>query len=176
MDAGELQEFYCTRFATEKCYQREKPEYQKLAEEHLEALKPHLSGRILEIGCGKGHLVRTLKQAGYDAAGTEIGTRSEVAVVEPIGQYNIVLLIHVLEHLRHPRKMLRELHGLTDRTYVEIPAYDLAKMHSGYHHSAHLYDFSREHLRRLLQETGWAIEKEFYYKRHAKWFGVLGVI
>ena len=173
MDEEELKKFYCTRFATEKCYQRARPEYQKLAEEHFDALKPYLKGRILEVGCGKGYLIRLLKQAGYDAQGTEIGTRSEVGVVEPSGRYDIVLLIHVLEHLRQPRKMLRELHDITDRIYIEIPAYDMAKMHSGYHHSAHLYDFSRDHLKRLLQEEGWNISKEFYYKHHAKWYGIV---
>ena len=173
MDEEELGEFYRTRFTTERCYQREKAEYQKLAEEHFEVLKPHLTGRILEVGCGKGYLIRLLKQAGYDAQGTEIGNRSEVPIVTPSGRYDMVLLIHVLEHLRHPRRMLRELHDLTDRIYVEIPAYDLAKPHSGYHHSAHLYDFSRDHLKRLLQEEGWNISMEFCYKHHAKWYGIV---
>ena len=173
MDEEELKKFYCTRFATEKCYQRARPEYQKLAEEHFDALKPYLKGRILEVGCGKGYLIRLLKQAGYDAQGTEIGNRSEVPIVTPSGRYDMVLLIHVLEHLRHPRRMLRELHDLPDRIYVEIPAYDLAKPHSGYHHSAHLYDFSRDHLKRLLQEEGWNISMEFYYKHHAKWYGIV---
>jgi len=181
LDEKGLAQFYGSKFLKHRIYQRLDGERQRLAQEHFEALSPLISGKILEIGCGEGWLVKLLRDAGRDAEGTEVcpekRVKADVPVIEcggiPEGEWDAVLAIHLLEHLREPRRFLRDLHAVTQQIYVEIPAYDLANPHAEYHHSAHLFDFSRKHLRQLMAEEDWRITEELYYERHPKWFGVL---
>ncbi len=181
LDAKGLDRFYATEFLKHKSYHRIPGERERLAEEHFAALRRELTGeRILEIGCGQGWLVRLFREDGRDAEGTEVHPDRRVTADVPVtacdwipeGHWDAVLAIHVLEHLREPRRFLRELHGITEQIYIEIPAYDLARPHAGYHHSAHLWDFSREHLLRLLDEESWEKRLELRYGRHPKWYGV----
>lgn len=93
----------------------------------IEALCVH-PGRILDVGCGLGHFLKLARAAGWKVIGTEISAaaveRSRcIAGVEvfhgrleqagfPSGAFDAVCFWDVLEHLREPRRALREAHRL----------------------------------------------------------------
>jgi 2-polyprenyl-3-methyl-5-hydroxy-6-metoxy-1,4-benzoquinol methylase len=86
------------------------------------------SGRLLDIGCGLGHLVAEARQMGYDAVGVD---PSEQAIAEarrrsgpdsaicgtyseslfPSGHFDLITLVHVIDHVVTPIEMLRAMHG-----------------------------------------------------------------
>lgn len=100
------------------------------------------TGRILDIGCATGLLVKRLVDQGYDAIGIELNAQSarhgrETFGVDirnaPLescaldaGSFDAVFLTDVLEHTAHPRTFLREVHrilrpgGLAMITFPDI--------------------------------------------------------
>jgi 2-polyprenyl-3-methyl-5-hydroxy-6-metoxy-1,4-benzoquinol methylase len=91
---------------------------------YADALGRHLrSGRVVDVGCSTGLLVRLLRDRGYDAEGVELNAASAAWGREhygvPIhaealeggryapGSLDAVLLTDVLEHTPHPAEFLR---------------------------------------------------------------------
>jgi 2-polyprenyl-3-methyl-5-hydroxy-6-metoxy-1,4-benzoquinol methylase len=88
-------------------------------------LKP--SGRMLDVGCGNGATIRAFGQVapGWTKAGTEFDAkyRREVEAIpntEPLhvgpleavpGTFDVITMIHVLEHIIEPVAILETLHG-----------------------------------------------------------------
>jgi 2-polyprenyl-3-methyl-5-hydroxy-6-metoxy-1,4-benzoquinol methylase len=85
--------------------------------------------RIIDIGCGSGHLIAGLASLGHSVVGVEMDSRSmarqEMAALEvyrgtaeklpaevEAGGFDCVILSHVLEHCRQPVLALRNLRGL----------------------------------------------------------------
>ena len=80
------------------------------------------TGRLLDIGCGNGALLRAFSRAmpGWTLAGTELSgaTREMVESIprvealytgplqETPGQFDMISLVHVLEHISHPLELL----------------------------------------------------------------------
>jgi 2-polyprenyl-3-methyl-5-hydroxy-6-metoxy-1,4-benzoquinol methylase len=80
------------------------------------------TGRVLEIGCGLGHVLARL-QDGYEAHGIDVSAyaveqaritapraHAEVRAVEDIGAYgshafNAMIAVHVFEHLEQPQEV-----------------------------------------------------------------------
>ena len=96
----------------------------KKYQRYADRLSRHLaSGRVVDVGCSTGLLVRMLRDRGYDAEGIELNPQSaawgsehyNVPIhTEPLercdyapGSLNAVLLTDVLEHTQHPRDFLR---------------------------------------------------------------------
>jgi len=77
------------------------------------------SGRILEVGCGKGHLLNLLKSLGYDCYGIEPSPTAvqyaqdnyDLKITKGIlqnvrfrrSEFDVIILVDVLEHLKHPQ-------------------------------------------------------------------------
>ena len=97
-------------------------------------------GRVLDIGCGRGELLEVFKRRGWDVVGVEPGenaanlARSKgITVVEDVltpdllkqlGQFDVILLDHVLEHLAHPEQMVKMIHNLLVENgcfYCQVP-------------------------------------------------------
>lgn len=97
-------------------------------------------GRLLDVGCGDGALLEVAAQSGWDAEGTDVasavvryarekqGLTVHQGVVEELSlepnSYDVVVLNHVLEHVRDPRATLTYLRGLlkTDGVIrIEVP-------------------------------------------------------
>jgi SAM-dependent methyltransferase len=100
--------------------------YRNEGNQALLALLPGGAGRALDCGCGAGDNARLLKQRGWRVTGVTLSTAEQRAAAEhcervfvadleqqlpeAIGAgYDAVLLSHVLEHLRAPAQLLREV-------------------------------------------------------------------
>jgi SAM-dependent methyltransferase len=140
-------------------------------------IAPH--GRILEIGCGRGLLLKALSHLGHECHGTE---RSELAAAraqrivgiriytQPLEQcplrensFDAVILWHVLEHLENPDAILRHLFRLMKPEgllIIEVP--NLSSLQSRlagkyWFHldiERHLYHFSPKGMQKLLKSAG----------------------
>jgi 2-polyprenyl-3-methyl-5-hydroxy-6-metoxy-1,4-benzoquinol methylase len=141
------------------------------------------SGRVLDVGCGKGLLLRGLRERGWDVVGTELSEDSSlrareagiqvynVAVKElPFepGSFDVITIYHSLEHLTSPRDTLTQLHRLLRPggfLVVEVPNvgswYARAFRDSWFHLDVprHLYHFTPKTLRNLLEVSGFEIER-----------------
>jgi 2-polyprenyl-3-methyl-5-hydroxy-6-metoxy-1,4-benzoquinol methylase len=98
------------------------------------------AGRFLDVGCGNGATLRAFSQIwpGWSLAGSELSARYRLEVeaiprveklyTEPVegiaGQYDLVSLIHVLEHIPNPVGYLRGLKAKLARgglLLIEVP-------------------------------------------------------
>jgi SAM-dependent methyltransferase len=84
------------------------------------------SGRLLDFGCGAGAFARWMSQHGFEVVGLEpfsLGeetretnlrlVRKPLADAAPeLGQFDVITLWHVLEHLKEPVETLRTLGSL----------------------------------------------------------------
>ncbi|MFQ5738303.1 MAG: class I SAM-dependent methyltransferase [Acidobacteriota bacterium] len=139
-------------------------------------------GRLLDVGCGTGHFLATAKQHGWQVAGVEYSSYAaevarEAARVDvhvgtledsrfPPGSFDALSLLHVLEHVPHPRRTVRRIHELLSekgRLLIEVPdfgsphARELRGRWSNIKPQEHLYYFTLETLRVLLQLEGFRI-------------------
>jgi SAM-dependent methyltransferase len=85
-------------------------------------------GRVLDVGCGRGLLLRAFQRHGWEVRGTEfsdgaarypremLGLTVDVGSLEdlalPAAHFDAVTLWHVLEHVPDPRVTLAEAHRL----------------------------------------------------------------
>lgn len=108
-------------------------------QQHLESVAAIIArdiGRrsLIEVGCGKGHFLETLRASGFDVVGFDPayeGSSPRVhralfseGVVPPAGG---IILRHVLEHIQDPVRFLGELrsaNGGSGRIYIEVPCMD----------------------------------------------------
>lgn len=100
----------------------------------------HPSDRILDVGCGSGHLLSMLQSRGYsntfgvdpssvccrvatECYGLHV-TQGSLFDSLDIGQYDFVILSHVLEHVENLAAFVMRLHETLrpgGRLYVEVP-------------------------------------------------------
>jgi SAM-dependent methyltransferase len=148
----------------------------RLFDELHPLLKPN--ARVFEIGAGVGCNLKHFDLAGYDATGIEPGAgfqkysretlRAKIAVArleevpaEPA--YDLVLLVHVIEHLRSPTAALRHIRSLLrpgGRLYMECP--NVAAPHAPLaklFHFAHIYNFTPATLALLSRRCGLQVER-----------------
>ncbi|MCZ6571895.1 MAG: class I SAM-dependent methyltransferase [Planctomycetota bacterium] len=145
----------------------------------LRWLQPHLKPgqRVLEVGAGVGCVVKVFELAGYEASGIDPGggylrfgteqlgaalTRARLEDLPGEGRYDLVLLVHVIEHLRSPREALERLHALLaprGLLYIECP--NLGAPSTRWpkaFHRAHIHDFTTSSLTMLARRCGFRIE------------------
>jgi SAM-dependent methyltransferase len=85
------------------------------------------SERVLDLGCGDGHLSALLADRGYDVTGVErrgghtskfpahvqlIEADLERGLPALSGRYDHVICADILEHLRYPERLLNEIHDV----------------------------------------------------------------
>lgn len=146
----------------------------------FDLLRPWLQpgGRVMEIGSGIGCNLKPFELSGFETTGIEPGEGFCKFSRERLGcqvrqanwvdlpdepNHDLVLLVHVLEHLNSPRAALRRIRGMLrdgGRLYVEVP--NLAAPHPGLTnitHFAHIYNFTPWTLEALGQASGLEVEK-----------------
>jgi SAM-dependent methyltransferase len=140
--------------------------------------------RVFEVGAGLGCTVKAFQLAGYDASGVEPGAafsdfaREQLQSPVATGQleemplqptYDLILLVHVIEHFQSPRRSLQFIHGLLrpdGQLYVECP--NVAAPHAAPHklfHFAHIYNFTYLTLNALARSCGFRVVHRFSDER-----------
>jgi len=152
----------------------------------------HRFGSVLECGAGDGSLLLQLARAGFcpELHAAEI-SRSGVAVIGrrdipglrsvarfdgyhlpyPDKRFDLAVLSHVLEHVEHPRLLLRELARVSRFQVIEVPLdYSPAVDTRVGHFLAygHINIFTPALLRFLLLSEGFAILRDRYDPGHGE--------
>lgn len=147
---------------------------QQLLEDLADELRP--DDHVIEIGAGIGGTVRAFQDAGFQSSGIEPGkgfcefanqrmgvkvSQQSLSEMDPVPNYDLVLLVHVIEHLRSPREAISQIRAILRSgglLYVECP--DLAQTHaapSRLFHYAHIYNFVHETLQSLCESCGFQL-------------------
>jgi SAM-dependent methyltransferase len=135
-----------------------------------------VGARVLDVGSGRGELLKRLSENGYSVQGCDIdqtcvelgGRYGEVQrlAVEDVApdkfdrRFDCVVLSHVLEHVEHPKDSLIRLASLTDNyLVVSIPnpyflpfvVKALLKMKVKYVNTGHLYSWDWYHFKTFVE-------------------------
>lgn len=154
--------------------------------EELEAmfLAGQPTGRVLEVGCGSGALLRRLQDLGWQAEGQDIdpnaGNFAGDNVVVRLGElnalalpsesYDAVIMNHVIEHVHSPSELLRECYrlakpnGILVITTPNINSYGhrtFRNSWAGLDAPRHLQIFSANSLINIVSSAGWENHKAF---------------
>jgi 2-polyprenyl-3-methyl-5-hydroxy-6-metoxy-1,4-benzoquinol methylase len=140
------------------------------------------NGAALEIGCGDGYMLHSLKQEGWQVVGiertpemaefarTNLGLEVYSSGIQEIPsqiQFDLIILFQVLEHIADPVAMLKELtHRLTQdgKLIIGVPNFgSWQRKFAGktwFHLDIprHLIHFSPESLEMALQQVGMTIK------------------
>ena len=142
-------------------------------------LSTHTHGyhTLFEIGAGIGCNVKHFELAGLEASGIEPGCGFQQYAQSQLQanisdqffqdlsldrQYDIVLMVHVLEHLNEPVKALQTIRKLLNPgglAYIEVP--NLEAPHSRpsrLFHFAHIYNFTGSTLAMLARKCGFRVK------------------
>jgi SAM-dependent methyltransferase len=132
--------------------------------------------RVVEIGCGIGCTVANFQRAGFPAFGVEPGDGFRRYATEQLGIpvragvladmprrsiADLVLLVHVLEHLRSPSAALAHIRALLPargRCYIEVPNAGAPHAAPGkMFHFAHIHNFTRDTLGMLAAKADFTV-------------------
>jgi SAM-dependent methyltransferase len=140
------------------------------------------TGQLLDVGCGTGAFLHTMQQNGWQISGIEpdVATRVRAATLYhiqpaepeqlflyPNGQFNVITLWHVLEHVHDLHGYLHQLKKLLQKEgklFIAVPNYTSADANIyGAHWAAydvprHLYHFSPAGMRSLMAACGMKVE------------------
>lgn len=140
-------------------------------------------GKVLEIGAGDGSVLEELSKAGFarEYGAAEI-SNSAVDVIRNRGisglkdvtlfdgyvlpyapnAFDLAILSHVVEHVEHPRMLLKEAARIADFIFVEVPLELKWRTPRDYRWTStgHINIYSPTTIRHLLQSTGLEIVEE----------------
>lgn len=145
--------------------------------------------RALDIGTGRGYLPAVMKRRGWDARGVEIssdaarharerfgvdvftGTIEQYAASSLKQTFPLVTAIDVIEHVPSPRSFMGAIAQVVapgGRVILDTPNgagrnIESKRVEWGGFNPFHIYLFNVENLSRLLERSGFAIERAFSY-------------
>ncbi|MEL7341181.1 MAG: class I SAM-dependent methyltransferase, partial [Bacteroidota bacterium] len=147
----------------------------------IEKLSGRKSGSLLDIGCGTGEFLGTMKEAGWTSTGLEPdeGARQQAKAqgveVHPseqlfslTGSYDVITMWHVLEHVHRLHEYLDQIESILKDDGLLIIAVPNYNSRDASHYQAewaaydvprHLYHFEAEAMERLLGQHGFRLEK-----------------
>ena len=155
----------------------------KIVLDFLNKRLPIKQRKILDIGCGFGWLLKNLKEKYWKKYGIEINEeakniakKNKIKVFDNLiflknKKFDVVSMIHVIEHLRNPINDLKKIKKNIKRKgylIIETPDFDSAmarkynKKFRLLHDKTHISLFSAESLMRLVRNLGFQIIKVEY--------------
>ena len=130
---------------------------------------------ICDVGCGNSNNVSLFQSIGKDACGYEpskyfsdLGQRNGLNIVNGFvddikGEYDLVLMIHVLEHLINPIEVIKKLrNNIKKYLFIEVPV-SVDKLQSFQY--SHTYYFSINTLTQIITKCGF---KRIYIKHTSR--------
>jgi 2-polyprenyl-3-methyl-5-hydroxy-6-metoxy-1,4-benzoquinol methylase len=152
-------------------------------------------GKVLDIGCGRGLLLHKLRQRGWTPMGTELNEEAATYARErlglpvttqmveeacfPDGEFDLVILWHVLEHVQSPRAMLREVSRILKpggTLLVAVPNFGSLEARlggKGWFHldvPRHLTHFTKATLQHALDRAGLTISSTNFFSTEYDFF------
>jgi SAM-dependent methyltransferase len=135
---------------------------------------------VLEVGAGIGCTVKAFELGGHRASGIDLGQQflqygrrllhaklqqSSLFDLPPGPRFDLVCLVHVIEHFNSPVRALQAIHALVrpnGRLYVECPnlAGPFATPDRMFHF-AHVYNFTPWALLAVARKCGFELERRF---------------
>ena len=139
-------------------------------------------GRILDVGCGDGGFLLKLKRKGWDTFGVDTSQTSCKLAWEKLGNnvfncelgdckfpddyFDVITFNHVLEHIRDPNSVLREVHrilkgdgfvciGVPSIASAQLKVSDEFWLHLDL--PRHIFHYSPYTLRLLLRKNGFTL-------------------
>ena len=153
------------------------------------------SARVLDVGCGRGVMLSAMADLGFEVHGTDISKaattgvdpRADIRIARnlsdagyPASFFDVVVVWHVLEHLRDPRETLEEIHRVLrpgGRIVVAVPNFSSLQAQltgSAWFHldlPRHLFHFPLHSLRKLLIEVGFEPGQDYHFSLRQNPFG-----
>lgn len=138
---------------------------------------PH--NTVLEIGAGDGAVLAALKQAGFGSEHRALEISSSAVqlmrdrglnaqlfdgsrVPYPDASFDLVVLTHVVEHLEHPRQVIREACRVGKHVYIEVPTDHTLRLDENYVYDpvGHINFYTPKTARMLLRSCELSIKKD----------------
>ena len=132
---------------------------------------------VLDIGSGLGVFPKRLQEEGYYVWCVEPNKESQRFINEELkirclpeipihARFDVVTLIHVLEHIVDPVSFLKEIKKVTGHAlYIEVPdAWEFKKLKKEHNEfsSDHVYFYDMPSLLKIINRAGFDIGKAFY--------------
>lgn len=161
-------------------------------------LKLKSSGSVLDIGCGRGHILKILEEKGFTVTGTELSEDSSarganhlglnVLAVDIVdadfkeGEFDIITLWHVFEHLYEPDLALEKIkYFLKSDGVLLISIPNFGSLQSRLSKNKwfqldpprHLYHFTPDTLEALLNKHGFRVIKKSYSSLEFNYFDMV---
>lgn len=136
------------------------------------------TGSILDIGCGTGAFLNTMKEAGWNITGLEPDSVARNKAAElyqiqpqepgklfelPAASFNAISMWHVLEHVHELHAYIKQIASLLSangKAFIAVPNYTskdaeiYASYWAAYDVPRHLYHFSPASMENLLAQHG----------------------
>ena len=170
--------------------------YRAFSEDEFKYFKKYINKnqKIIDIGAGYGWFVELMRNKGYEVDGVEISTEKRQLVEQRSGiklfcwnllydisdahkdYYDVISLIHVLEHISDPKTFLKkaaELLKPNGMIYIEVPNFDdyikilVAEYDAFSYFRGHLSYFTAKTLSNLLINTGFKNIKIFGHQNYS---------
>ncbi len=152
-------------------------------------------GRVLDLGCGRGVLLKAFLDRGFEGHGVEfsasalqgIDSRALVRIEQnlrkcnfPANHFDQIMIWHVLEHLPDPREVLLECHRILKpggRVVIAVPNFSSLQARwagpAWFHLDLprHLFHFPVMALQRLLADCGFDSTSQNHFSQRQNTFG-----
>lgn len=147
---------------------------QKLADWVLEKKWLNKSGKLIDIGCGSGTALEAFGEllASWELFGLDLSDNYESRlqkipnfqtlfvgdICNVYVEFDLVILVHTLEHVFNPQKFLQEIKKLTSPggyLFIQVPNLSTAPFDILI--ADHVLHFTSFHLVELLNQTGWEV-------------------